>query len=269
MRRADTTLTTALVTGGCSGIGFAMATELARHGYDLVLVSHQEGSLAAAATSLRRAFGRTVHTITVDLARPEAAAELITAVRDLGVRVDILLLNAGIFFFGPVATTDAASANAMMQLHMVTPSLLARHFAGEMAGRRGGHMLFVSSISAWGSFPGIAFYGATKTYLRSFAAALRSELSLSNVNVTLLAPGATATPLFADQPINVVLGRRLGVMGTPEDVARAGLQAMFDGRAEVIPGALSRGFALAAAATPQALIDRLARFAPWLRPGAD
>ena len=81
----------------------------------------------------------------------------------------------------------------MLQLHVVTPSLLCSRFARDMRARRSGHILVVSSISAWRDFPGISYYGSSKKYLRGFARALRSELSVYGVNVTCLAPGATAT----------------------------------------------------------------------------
>jgi short-subunit dehydrogenase len=112
----------------------------------------------------------------------------------------------------------------MLQLHVVTPSLLARYFARDMRARRRGHILFVSSISAWRDFPGIAWYGSFKRYLRSFAASLREELRIWGVNVTCLVPGAVATSLYDRTAIPVQTAVKYGVMRDPVRVAKAGVQ---------------------------------------------
>ncbi len=204
--------------------------------------------------------------IVLDLARPEAAGELFEAVAALGLEVDVLVNNAGMFFFGEVADADPARANALLQLHVVTPSLLCTRFTRGMRARRRGHVLIVSSISAWRDFPGIGYYGSSKKYLRGFACALRCELGAYGVNVTCLAPGATATGLYDASVVTVGLARRLGVMMDAEAVARAGLEAMFRGEAEHTPGALSRAMVAAAVVTPQGVIDWIRRRGPWLRP---
>lgn len=256
----------ALVTGACSGIGRALADGLGARGHELVLISHRPGPLEETARELGARHGVATHAIVMDLARPEAAAELYAEVERLGLEVDVLVNNAGVFFFGEVADADPVRANALLQLHVVTPSLLSTHFARGMRERGRGRMLIVSSISAWRDFPGIAYYGSSKKYLRGFARALRTELAVYGVSVTCLAPGATATGLYDSSVVPVELGKRLGVMMNPEDVARAGLDALFAGDAECIPGALTRAMTLGVVLLPEAAIGMLRRYAPWLRP---
>lgn len=268
LRPADDALRVALVTGACSGIGLAIARRLASLGYTLVLVSQREQPLAAAASDIRALHRVPVHAVTMDLARPEAAAELCEATVALGLTVDILVNNAGMFFFGEVADADPAKANALLQLHVVTPSLLTTLFARGMRERRRGHILFVSSISAWRDFPGIGYYGSSKKYLRGFACALRSELSVYGVGVTCLCPGATATELYDPEVVPVELAKRFGIMMDAESVAEAGLRAMFLGEGEHIPGILTRAMTAAAVATPQPVIDWIRRRAPWLPKGS-
>ena len=264
--RADSSCNTALVTGACSGIGLALARELAALGYTLVLASNREGPLHEVARELQAAHGVSVYPVVLDLAQPDSAQQLVACVAALGVGVDILVNNAGFFFFGEVADTDPVRAAAMVTLHTLTPSLLCAAFAPRMRERGHGHMLFVSSISAWKDFPGIAYYTATKRYLRSFAASLRSELKPYGVNVTCLAPGATATGLYAQTGAPVELARKLGVMMEAEAVARAGLRAMFARRAVCVPGLLTRVMLVLAVLTPQFVIDLIRVRAPWLRP---
>lgn len=265
LRPADDRLKTALVTGACSGIGLEMARILASLGYALVIVSHRDGPIRETAQRLAEEHGVPAHAITMDLARPEAAGELWGAVGALGVEIDLLISNAGIFFFGEAADADPVMANRMLQLHVVTPSLLCTLFTRGMRERGRGHVLLVSSISAWRDFPGISYYGSSKKYVRGFARALRSELSPYGVGVTCLAPGATATGLYDPNVVPVELAKRLGVMMAPETVARAGLEAMFAGEAESMPGALTRLMTAAAVAAPQPLIDWIRRVGPWMK----
>jgi uncharacterized protein len=264
LRRADEKLAVALVTGACSGIGRAFAERLGALGYTLVLVSNRPAELAAAAREIGATHGVTVHTIVSDLARPEAAGELYQEVRDRGLAVDILISNAGIFFFGEAVDAAPESANAMLQLHVVTPSLLCTYFGREMRARGRGHILLVSSISAWRDFPGIGYYGASKKYLRGFARALRSELGVYGVGVTCLAPGPTETGLWDASSPKVQRARRWGLLMQPGVVAASGLRAMFAGRAERIPGLLSPFLAWFSARLPQWLLDLVRRRAPWL-----
>jgi len=226
----------ALVTGACSGIGLEIARELARRGHPLVVVSHHEQRLAACGRTLAQEHDVPIHRVVMDLAKDGAAAALYDHVRGMGIDVEILVSNAGMFFFGEVAETDPDQADAMLHLHVVTPSLLALHFGRDMRARRHGHILLVSSVSAWRDFPGIAYYGSSKRYLRSFSAALRHELRMWGVNVTCLAPGAVATSLYSHTGVPVELAVKYRVMKDPAMVARAGVEGMFRGKAEVVPG---------------------------------
>lgn len=256
------------MTGGCSGIGRAIASSLAARGHPLVLVSERPGPLDEAAAAIRAAHGVEVTALCLDLARPGAAGELHRRVRSLGLAVEVLVNNAGVFFFGEAADADPERAGAMLQLHVVTPSLLCTLFGREMRERRRGRILIVSSVSAWRDFPGIAYYGSSKRYLRGFARALRSEMAVHGVGVTCLAPGPTATGLYRLQAEAVRRGRRLGLFMEPERVAEAGLRALFAGRAECVPGLGNRALAFLAALAPQWAVDLVRRRAPWLaRPG--
>lgn len=255
----------AVVTGACSGIGRELARRLAKRGdHALVLVSENRERLEAVAQELFAAHGTIVHAIVCDLARPEAASEVHAAVTALGVDVDVLVVNAGMYFFGEVADADPVKANVMLQLHVVTPSLLCTLFARDMRTKRRGRIMLTSSISAWRAFPGIAYYGGTKTYLRTFAAALRSELGPYGVTVTTLAPGATDTALYDPTVVDMDRARRFGVMMDAGKVADAGLRAMFAGKAECIPGPFNRVATIAMALVPQFVIDLVRRRAPWL-----
>jgi uncharacterized protein len=257
----------ALVTGACSGIGKAIAFRLAGLGYELVLASNRAESLSSAASEIRATHGVVVHERVIDLGRAQAATELYQSVQAAGIEVDLLVNNAGMFFFGEVADSDPAKANALLQLHVVTPSLLCTLFSRGMRARRRGHILMVSSLSAWRDFPGVAYYGSSKKYLRGFARALRSELAVYGVNVTCLAPGVTATGLYGQTGVPIERARRWGMVKDADAVAKAGLRALFARRAECMPGGWARLMMVLAVLTPQWVIDLIRRRASWLAPG--
>jgi short-subunit dehydrogenase len=244
----------ALVTGACSGIGLAIARELAARGYPLILVSDREQLICAAADAIAADFGVPTHHITLDLARPEAASLLYDEVRQRGMDVEVLVSNAGILLFGEVATVDPAKANTLLQLHVVTPSLLCTYFGADMRARRRGYILFMSSISANRPFPGIAHYGSSKGYLRSFATALREELRPWGVEVTCVMPGAVATGLYGQTSAQAQTAAKFRVMMDPGDVARMAVKAMFAGRANLVPGIMSKLSNAAMRFTPRPMI---------------
>ena len=254
----------ALVTGACSGIGRELADLLGASGFTLLLVSNRTVELRAAADELAAAHGVVTHALTLDLAAAGAAQLLHERVAALQLDVHVLCINAGFFFFGEVADTDPGRAEAMLNVHIVSASLLALHFAREMRARRSGFILFTSSISAWGSFPGIAFYGASKHFLKSFSLSLASELSVYGVGVTCLAPGATHTALYDSTGVPARTANALGVMMQPRDVAHAGLRALFSGRALVVPGCLAKVSAFFMGVFPLCLINCVRRRVPWL-----
>jgi uncharacterized protein len=255
----------ALVTGACSGIGLALTRQLAARGYRMVLVSQRAEPLARAARQIEAEHRVEALPLVLDLARRDAAAEVAREVRARGIEVDVLINNAGMFFFGEAADADPERAADLLELHVVTPSLLVTHFAPGMRARGSGHILIVSSISAFKDFPGISYYGASKKYLLGFARALRSELGLHGVTVTCLAPGPVDTALYDTDRVPVQLARRLGIMMSPEHVAREALDALFRGDALCIPGRGVRILTHAARLLPQPLIDRMRSRTPWLR----
>lgn len=244
----------ALVTGGCSGIGLEIARELGGRGHPLILVSNREDRLLDASAELTADHAVPVQTVLLDLTRDDAAARLYGEVSRLGVEVEILVSNAGTFFFGEVADTQPERAEAMLHLHVLTPSLLALYFGRQMRARGRGHILFVASISAWRDFPGIACYGSSKRYLRSFAACLREELRVWGVNVTCLAPGATATDLYDRSTVPVEKAARYRLMKDPAAVARAGVAGMFKRKAMVVPGWSDRLMLLAMRLLPRPVV---------------
>ena len=246
----------ALITGAASGIGLEMSRILAARGYDLYLVDIQADGLARVREEIMARHDVQVVTLCLDLSRLEAAEIVFEDVSRRGVDVDVLVSNAGFFFFSEIAESDRDLAAKMIGLHVHTPSMLAIRFAKAMKQKGRGHILITSSISAYQSFPGIGFYGAGKSYIRSFGLSLRHELRYYGVKVSVLCPGATATNLYDPNVIDVERGKRWGIMMDAATVAAAGIEGMFRNKAVIMPGLLTRVMTYTSAWLPGWVIYR-------------
>ena len=245
----------ALITGGSSGMGLEYARALAGRGYDLVLVSNREEELASAAVELSATVP--VRTRFQDLAVPNAADELFTWCQGEGILPDVLINNAGMFFFKELQPADLERVQAMLNLHIITVTRLTLLFGGAMKERGSGYILNVSSMAARLPVPGITIYSATKSYLRSFGRSYSFELKPYGVGLTTVCPAAIATPLYRLDPKWMHLGVRVGLIRTPQWLVRRALRAMFRGRRVVSPGFMNVWLPALIAALPGPLIARL------------
>lgn len=230
----------ALVTGGSSGIGFAIAEKLAQKGYNLLLVSNQESELQKCSLIISSRYSVKCFYLSIDLSKPEAALKVYEYCHQHKLTIEILVNNAGILLYSEVASAPVEKVHLILQLHIHTTVMLCRYFGEDMQERRSGKILNVSSISAIMPYPGISLYGPTKTFIRYFTRALRSEMQAYKVTVTCVLPGATATALYDPNVVNVELGKKLGIMHTPEFVAQKAIRALFNNQAECIPGMLNK-----------------------------
>lgn len=220
-------------------MGLEYARQLADRGYDLILVSNRQEELDTAAEALRAQFP--VHIITrfQDLAVPDAADTLFEWCREEGVLPDIVINNAGIFFFKELQTADLERVQAMVNLHVVTETRMCLLFGNAMKQRGSGYLLNVSSMAARIPAPGITVYSATKAYLRSFGRSLSYELRPYGVSVTTVCPAAIATPLYRLSEEKMRLGVRVGLIKTPQWLVKRALRAMFRRRRVVSPGLMN------------------------------
>jgi len=251
----------ALVTGASSGIGLALSTELARHGYPLLLVSNEEARLVETALELEAKYRVRAIALYMDLAQSDSAQRVFDYCEANALRIEILVNNAGIFFFKYVTETPCELAQTIINLHVLTPTILSKLIAQQMIREnRKGHILNIASISSRMMMPGIALYSSTKSYLRCFSRAMRNEVFDKGIGITTVCPGAVATGLYTFPSRYMRLGIRLGVVLSAERFARLALKKMFQGKAEYIPsGFLNRLFIFVVATMPEGLIRWLKR----------
>ena len=136
-------------------MGLEYARQLAAKGYDLLLVSNQKEELQKVASELSKQYAIQVSTRFQDLASDNAADELFSFCQEQGLEVEILINNAGMFFFEELSTKNEPKALTMMQLHMFTPTRLCVLFGEVMKNRGNGYILNMSSMAAKLPCPGI------------------------------------------------------------------------------------------------------------------
>ena len=235
----------ALVTGASSGIGAALARELARHAHDVVLTARRTARMEALAAELR-SLGATATVISADLAKPGAASALTHELASRGLEIDLLVNNAGLGALGRFDRMDAGRISEMLQVNIVALTELTRLLVPGMVARRRGRIMLVSSVAGFQPGPRMAVYFASKAYVTSLGEALAYELRGTGISVTVLCPGATDTEFFDVAGANdSIMARRLRHMMPAAAVARIGYQGLAAGRHIVIAGLMNRVMALA------------------------
>ena len=225
----------ALVTGASSGIGRAIAVQLAADGSDLIVVARRRDRLEALAEELRAAHGVTVDVVVADVTDPDQLAALEERLRTGSPSVDLLVNNAGAGGQGAFAELPLDRQEAQIRLNVLAPVRLTHAALQPMLARGRGGVLNVSSIAGLQPMPRVANYAATKAYLSSFSHAVHEEVRHQGVTVTNLLPGFTRTEFHEAADINRSVVPGLAWMRA-DTVARKGLRAVARGRAQCVPG---------------------------------
>ncbi len=242
----------ALITGASAGLGAEFARQLARRGHRLVLAARRTERLQALADELGNA-----RAVNADLARPGAAAELISDIEQAGETVDLLVNNAGFGLHGRIADLDAARQREMIDLNCGASLDLTRAVLPAMIERKSGAILNVASTAAFQPGPGMAVYFATKAFVLSLTEALHEEVKPHGIRVAALCPGPTKTEF----------GEVAGFAGNGvfdrwsmdcETVVSAGLSGLDRNRAVIIPGAINKTGVVSTRLAPRALVRKIA-----------
>lgn len=255
---------TALVTGASSGIGAAIAAELASRGYSLALVARREERLRSLATELASEHGVEAAVIACDLVDPAERDRLIDELRAGGRAVELLVNNAGFGHQADFARSPPERMVEMVRLNVEAVVDLTSRFLGPMVEKGRGGVINIASTAAFQPLPGSAVYAASKAFVLSFSEAIRTELRGSGVTVTAVCPGPVKTEFTEVAGVGGVEERTPGaVWMTAEEIARHAVDGAERDRRVVVPGTLNRATALAGQHSPRAvalpLISRIWR----------
>jgi len=191
----------ALVTGASSGIGKAFAETLAAKGFDLVVVARRVERLQELAARLTTDHGVAVKVAQIDLARPDAAQQMLEATS--GLDIGLVVSNAGFGLKGAFAASDAQAMADMLMVNCNVPMQLAHGFIPRLRKRGKGGIIFTSSIEGLMSMPYSAAYAASKALVNSLGEALWAELKDEGIDVLTLCPGATESEAAGLQGIDI------------------------------------------------------------------
>jgi short-subunit dehydrogenase len=255
---------TAAVTGAASGIGRALALELAARGCDLALADRDEAGLQAAAAEIGRTSSQKVTVHRVDVGEPPQIAEFAQAAIAAHPGLNILVNNAGVALLGQFNEIDQAQMDWLMNINFWGVVHATRAFLPHLAGRREAHIVNLSSIFGIIAPPGQTAYAAAKFAVRGFSESLRHELQMaaSAVRLSVVHPGGVST--------NIVRNSRAG-SGVTDNARRAQTIERFDAVAKTTPAAAALRIITGIEKNqPRILIGNDARFMDLLqrfRPG--
>ncbi len=252
---------TALVTGASSGIGEEFARQLARRGYDLVLVARRKDRLERLAATLSALDDVGVEVIQADLttARGLAVVEKRLSAGD----IQLLVNNAGVGSVGEFAQLPLEREVEQVDLNARALLRLAHGALRSMITHKRGAIINVASMAGFQPVPYNATYAATKAFVLNFSQALHEEAKPYRITVTCLCPGPVRTEFQQVAGINGdrMRGRallRYMARTNAHDVVEVALRAVKAGRAVAIPGAVNMAIAETAQAAPRFLVRRLA-----------
>jgi NAD(P)-dependent dehydrogenase (short-subunit alcohol dehydrogenase family) len=192
----DLTGKTALVTGGNSGIGRAMARALGKAGATVVLAARRQAEMTEAVGGLLRD-GIEAKSLIVDLAAKDCEKMVIAELYKLSASPDILVNAAGVNLRQPFGDVTSDAFDLHMALHLRTPFLLTQALAPAMAERRFGRIINIASLQSYRAFPNSAPYGAAKGGVVQLTRAIAEAWSNKGITCNAIAPGFFPTPLTA------------------------------------------------------------------------
>jgi gluconate 5-dehydrogenase len=186
----------ALVTGGNSGIGEAMARALGMAGARVLLMARRDTELRAAVARMR-ADGIDADSLAADLCDVEALRRAAASAEQQLGRVDILVNAAGVNLRQPFADVTPQAWQTQIALHLTAPFFLTQALAPGMATRGWGRILNIASLQSWRAFPNSAPYGAGKGGVVQLTRAIAQEWSARGITCNAIGPGFFPTPLTA------------------------------------------------------------------------
>jgi len=223
----------ALITGASAGIGAVYADRLARRGFDLILVARNQQRLSALARKLTANTGRTVETVTADLASSDGVHQVEEILRT-NKRISMLVNNAGVASVTPLLGSDIEKMDEMIRLNVTALTRLSYAAVPGFVTRGGGTVVNIASVVAIAPETLNGVYGGTKAYVLAFTQSLDHELRDKNVRVQAVLPGATATELWdlAGKPVHELPPE---IVMSVEDMVDASLAGLDLGEVVTIP----------------------------------
>lgn len=249
----------ALVTGAAKGIGRAIANELARRNYNLLLVDMDVTGLANTAAGLLAQYNLDIQVLEQDLSRPDAAKKIKEWSTPYHRELNVVVNNAGYGLNAPFVELSLEEQLDIIDVNIKAQLAITYTFLPLLKQFKKSYLLNVCSTTAYQPVPYLTVYAASKAFVLSFNQSLHYELRNSPVSLSYLSPGSTDTDFVIRarmQPHTLKIAARFNM--TPEEVARIAVKGLFKGKEEIIPGFLNKLNAFLPKFFPVSLVRRIA-----------
>lgn len=225
MSQFELTDKVAIITGGGTGIGQAIALEFVKAGANVVIASRKQSNLDSTVEKIK-ALGKTALAIATDIRLPEQVDDLIKQTVDKFGRVDIMVNNAGASFMSPVEEMTPNGWDTIININLKGTFLCCRAAGKVMIEQKSGKIINVASTAGVNGSPRMAHYGAAKAGVINFTKSLATEWAPYNINVNCITPGLIETEGVKTQmnldPQAIEEQKKLPLLrrpGQPEDIA--------------------------------------------------
>ncbi|MGN6530468.1 MAG: SDR family NAD(P)-dependent oxidoreductase [Ginsengibacter sp.] len=231
----------ALITGASKGIGRAIAFELAKRNYDLLLTSRSLHLLNEAAEEIKKIYPVKIHFIAIDLSDNNAPKKLYEWCIENNYPVSILINNAGAGMSGLFQSSSLENNTRLIYLNVLAPTQLCQLFIPLFEQHSQSYILNIASTASYQAIPHLAVYASCKAYLQKFSRSLSYELSRKGISVTCISPGPTDTDWAKNAAVPakaLKMAEKLNMH--PSKVAQIALDSMFAKKTEVVPGFVNK-----------------------------
>lgn len=248
---------TALITGASGGLGLSFVNLFANDGYDVILVARNEARLEEIKKEIQEKYNVKAHVIAVDLCSEDGAKKVYDTTKKVGLKIDVLVNNAGFGDFGEFYKSDVSKQTRMINLNCTALMQLCHLYLPDMIEQKRGNILNIDSIAAFQAGPLMSVYYATKAFVLSFSQALTRELKGTGVKVTALCPGPIRTNFDNAADLGESgLFKNLKVWD-PDKVASFGYKKMKKGKSLCVCGFTNKLIVFANRLTPRCLVREL------------
>ena len=247
-----------MITGASNGLGVEFAKIHAAKGDNLVLVARGKDKMNLLKAEIEKRHNVSVLVIGRDLSEPAAAKTIFNELKTQKIKVDYLINNAGFGDFGNFENSNWEKQLQMINLNITALAYFTRLFLPDMIKNKYGKIMNVASTAAFQPGPSMSVYFATKAFVLSFSEAIANELKGTDVTVTALCPGATATGFKTAASLdNSNLFK--GTIATSKSVADFGYKAMMKGKTVVIHGLMNKIMVFSVRFAPRKLVTAITR----------
>lgn len=226
----------ALITGTTSGIGKEFAKLYGEKGYNLVTVATNETILREQKEELENKYNINVKYVVKDLSKENSAKEVYDEIKKENINIDILINNAGFGLAGNYIELEWEMQKNLAMVNIMAVMQLSYLFGKDMAERKNGRIVNISSIASFQAGPYMAMYYSSKAFVRSFSEALHEELKKDGVIVTTICPGPTNTKFEETAHLKKSYMFTKMRVDTPEEVARKSYKAIMKNKAVYVVG---------------------------------